>query len=155
MTEVIDTWSWRCLRKKLMRRTKYGHCWGLVGTEPLYTIWSGATCPASLQCFSLSSPIFIDHPWASPALEPWGSCLTCTLRSYAVEYVKSGNWICEVPECHTDECSCCKGSKTLFQQQNLARKGRKLLFFAHFISRMSELASVLFCMFSWPWLLKS
>lgn len=33
------------------------------------------------------------------------------------------------------------------QQQNLPRKGGKLLFFAHFVSHVSDLASIVFCVF--------
>lgn len=136
-------------------RTTCGHRWGVSGIGLLYTIRSGATCPSSLQSCSLSSPTFTDRPWVPPALEPWCSHLTRMLGA-----MHWSVWGVGTEAGRYQNVALRLGAVRVYclfsQQQSLARKGEKLLFFAHFISHLSELASVLVCMLSWPrlWNLK-
>lgn len=83
-------------------------------------------------------------PWTplpSPALEVWTA--NCSWDA-----ISSSHWNVNVPWMSHGWLQVLEGWFDSSWQKNLPRKGGKLLFFTHFVSHASRLASIGFCVFS-------
>lgn len=118
-------------------KDKIRHCWGVAGTGPSSSgvpLWSFSLNPTPFTP-SLGPP----SPWTllpSPDLPGAVSgSVNCKLQ---LGGFRMSHWWLQMLEGWFDSS----------QHQNLPRKGGKLLFFTHFVSHVSILASIVFCVFN-------
>lgn len=150
MTEAEDSCSWECLGKRLMRRKD--KIWALLRYSSHWTLVHQMKWRCLPSQLVPVFPIFTVQPWATQAPDV-GACLACSGAAHQHVWrvrTEAGRY----QDVTLVSTRALRAMWVFFWQQNLARKGRQLLFFGHFISRMSKKSPIVFCMFSWPWLLK-